>query len=37
MRAGTHRDIGLEYVKEFDKILEDVNRTCVPSGWEANR
>ena len=34
MRAGTHRDIGLEYVKEFDKILEDVNRTCVPSGWE---
>jgi len=34
MRAGTHRDIGLEYVKNFDQILEDVNRTCCPTGWE---
>ena len=24
MRAGTHRDIGLEYVKNFEQILEDI-------------
>ena len=34
MRAGTHRDIGLEYVKNFDQILEDINRACVQTGWE---
>tara|TARA_B100001123_G_C15339904_1_gene1034413 strand:- start:1287 stop:2699 length:1413 start_codon:yes stop_codon:yes gene_type:complete len=35
MRAGTHRDIGLEYVKEFDSILDDINRDTVPTSWEA--
>ena len=34
-RAGTHRDIGLEYVKEFDSILDDINRDTVPTSWEA--
>ena len=33
MRAGTTRDVGLNYVKEFDTILEDVNRETVSTGW----
>ena len=35
MRAGTHRDIGLEYVKNFEQILEDINRDTVATSWEA--
>lgn len=34
MRAGTHRDIGLEYIKEFDSILDDINRATISSGWD---
>lgn len=34
MRAGTHRDIGLEYVKDFDKILDEINRKTTSTGWE---
>ncbi|MAH43129.1 hypothetical protein CL614_05420 [archaeon] len=35
MRAGTTRDIGLDYVKEFDTILEEINRPTVSTGWQA--
>ena len=34
MRAGTHRDIGLDYIKEFDSILDDINRATISSGWD---
>ena len=34
MRAGTHRDIGLEYIKEFDSILENINRETIATTWE---
>ena len=34
MRAGTHRDIGLNYLKEFDSILDDIARDTVKSGWD---
>lgn len=34
MRAGTRRDVGLNYVKEFDSILEDISRDTVPTGWD---
>jgi len=33
MRAGTRRDVGLNYVKEFDSILEQVSRDTVTMGW----
>ena len=33
MRAGTRRDVGLNYVKEFDSILEQVSRDTVNMGW----
>lgn len=33
MRAGTRRDVGLNYVKEFDSILEQVSRETVNMGW----
>ena len=35
MRAGTRRDVGLNYVKEFDSIMDQVARETVSSGWEA--
>jgi len=35
LRAGTRRDIGLNYVKDFDTILEDVSRLTVSTGWDA--
>jgi len=34
MRAGTHRDIGLNYLKDFDSILDDIARETVKSGWD---
>jgi replicative DNA helicase len=34
MRAGTHRDVGLNYLKDFDSILEDIARDTIESGWE---
>ena len=34
MRAGTHRDIGLNYLKDFDTILDEIARDTVKSGWE---
>lgn len=34
MRAGTHRDVGLNYIEQFDSILEDINRDTTPTGWE---
>ena len=35
MRAGTRRDIGLEYVKDFDSILDQVARDTVGTGFMA--
>ena len=35
MRAGTRRDIGLNYVKDFDSIMDQVSRETVSTGWEA--
>ncbi len=35
LRAGTRRDIGLNYVEEFDSILEDVSRSTVSTGFDA--
>ena len=35
MRAGTRRDVGLNYVKEFDSIMDQVSRETVSTGWEA--
>jgi len=35
MRAGASRDIGLNYVKEFDTILDEINRPTVSTGWDA--
>jgi len=34
MRAGTHRDVGLNYLKDFDSILADIARDTIESGWE---
>ena len=35
LRAGTRRDIGLNYVEQFDSILEDVSRTTISTGFDA--
>jgi replicative DNA helicase len=35
MRAGTRRDIGLEYVKDFDTIMDQVARETVSTGFMA--
>ena len=35
MRAGTRRDIGLNYIKDFDSIMDQVSRDVVATGWEA--
>jgi replicative DNA helicase len=35
MRAGTGRDIGLNYIKDFDSIMDQVSRDVVSTGWEA--
>ena len=35
MRAGTRRDVGLNYVKEFDSIMDQVSREVVSTGWES--
>ena len=35
MRAGTRRDVGLNYVKELDSILDDVSRDCTSTGGSA--
>jgi replicative DNA helicase len=35
MRAGTRRDIGLEYVKDFDTIIDQVARDTVSTGFMA--
>ena len=35
MRAGTGRDIGLNYIKDFDSIMDQVSRETVSTGWEA--
>tara|TARA_A100001391_G_scaffold203808_3_gene197171 strand:- start:248 stop:1612 length:1365 start_codon:yes stop_codon:yes gene_type:complete len=35
LRAGTRRDVGLNYVKEFDSILEQISRDTVAMGWSS--
>jgi len=34
MRAGTKRDVGLNYMEEWDSILEDIARDCTGTGFE---
>ena len=34
MKVGVDTDLGLDYVLDFDKRNEELNRTAVPTGWD---
>ena len=33
-KVGVESDLGLDYIEEFESIMEDVKRDSVPTGWD---